>query len=195
MSETLYSVETGTGARVVAKMPKRVDLPEQEIAGLYRGGLSWPQLGERYGVSPVTLARRMAKIGVTSRSDKEAAAIAREAGRVPKTRYWLGKKRSAESRSKQAASISGENNHRWKGGKDDPRRYRKVIEKVECERCLVRSRLAIHHKNGDHYDDRRENLAVLCASCHASVHKQAYWDAVKAGKEPPRSNAPIRWGP
>lgn len=33
----------------------------------------------------------------------------------------------------------------------------------------VEPRLTVNHKNGDTYDCRRENLEVLCDSCHGSL--------------------------
>lgn len=46
----------------------------------------------------------------------------------------------------------------------------------------------------DHYDDRAENLQVLCVSCHISLHKKKYWESIRNGKSPKKSNAPCGWG-
>lgn len=175
-------------------MPARKVLPDLEIAALYRSGLSADEIAERFSVSPPTILRRLRAAGVERRAASEAAAVRVRNGRAVLTRYWTGKQRSAESRSKQAETIRGDGNHRWKGGVSDPREYRKVVAKDRCARCGTTRRLGIHHLNDDHYDNAPENLVVLCVSCHSSVHKQAYWDAVKSGQEPPRSNAPIGWG-
>ena len=45
----------------------------------------------------------------------------------------------------------------------------------------------------DHYDNRPENLQVLCVSCHMSLHKRAYWEAIHNDEDPPVSNGPIGW--
>ena len=43
-----------------------------------------------------------------------------------------------------------------------------------CERCghtpLFDRCLSVHHKNGDHRDNRPENLQTFCLNCHAEVH-------------------------
>jgi len=41
-----------------------------------------------------------------------------------------------------------------------------------CEGCGLNSStpLAVHHKDGNHYDNEIFNLQVLCQSCHAEHH-------------------------
>ena len=93
---------------------------------------------------------------------------------------------------RRVSKIRGEAHYLWSGGKSK-RDYRKGTKKEKCARCGSRTNLCIHHENLDHYDNAPDNLTVLCVSCHASIHKQAYWDAVHTGQKPPRSNAPIGW--
>ncbi|MFQ5491889.1 MAG: hypothetical protein ACE5GE_14320, partial [Phycisphaerae bacterium] len=59
----------------------------------------------------------------------------------------------------------GAAHHNFKHGRAS-RLYRTVIEKDKCRRCGTTESLGIHHKNDDHYDNRLENLEVLCNSCH-----------------------------
>ncbi len=61
------------------------------------------------------------------------------------------------------------------------------------DRCGTKKHLGLHHVDFDHYNDDPSNLAVLCVSCHMSLHKKAYWDAVHDGSEPRRSNGPVGW--
>ena len=103
-------------------------------------------------------------------------------GRIMK---WLGI--PARSRGNWGAR-----NGRFVDGSQS-RMYRKVVVKKTCDLCDSNRDLGIHHKNYDHYDNRKENLQVLCASCHSSVHKTVYWQALREGKEPPCSNGPIGW--
>lgn len=45
----------------------------------------------------------------------------------------------------------------------------------KCESCGYDKNLdilGIHHKNHNHFDNRLENLAVLCANCHSIQHKK-----------------------
>lgn len=56
------------------------------------------------------------------------------------------------------------------------RHRRLVIERLEaqtCERCRLHNDLPIHevhHLNGDHKDNRVENLQVVCPTCHRELH-------------------------
>ena len=38
-----------------------------------------------------------------------------------------------------------------------------------CEVCGYTENLELHHINGDHYDNRIENLQILCPNCHAKT--------------------------
>ena len=58
--------------------------------------------------------------------------------------------------------------------------YRKKIEKRECSRCGSKDQLLVHHKNGNHLDNNKANLEVLCSPCHTSHHKTEYWAKRKA---------------
>lgn len=173
-------------------MPSRKLPPNAEVIALYRSGISCPEIAERFDVAPVTVTSLLRRIGEPRRSAVEAARLRNEQGRANTQSYWLGKKQPAEHVEKRISKIRGENHWLWKGGRER-RPYRGIVEKVECRDCGGKLNLAIHHDNWDHYDNRPENLIVLCVGCHSRVHKQAYWDAVHAGKEPPRSNAPIHW--
>lgn len=58
--------------------------------------------------------------------------------------------------------------------------FNNVIEKKECERCGVEptdiGKLIIHHNDGNNgkmgkpLNNARDNLVVLCKSCHPRVH-------------------------
>lgn len=173
-------------------MPPRKLPPNDAVIAMYRSGMSCGQIAAACGVKAVTVLDLLARIGEPRRSNSEAQRLSFANGREP-SRYWLGKSQPPEMVEKRVRPIRGERHYAWKGGTSDRREYRGVVVKDACARCGGVDRLAIHHLNNDHYDNAQENLQVLCISCHASVHKQAYWDAIHAGVEPPRSNAPINW--
>jgi len=50
------------------------------------------------------------------------------------------------------------------------------LKEEKCECCGLtmwmgkKIPLELHHKNGNHYDNRLENLQVLCSNCHSIAH-------------------------
>ena len=44
------------------------------------------------------------------------------------------------------------------------------IKKSKCEICGYTENLELHHINGNHYDNRLENLQILCPNCHAKTN-------------------------
>lgn len=174
-------------------MPPRKLPPDDELVAMYRSGMSSGEIAEALHVAKGTVTSALWRIGEPARPVHERMRLRSEHGRTNQSRYWLGKKQSAAHVEARLSKIRGEQHYAWKDGVSDPREYRQVIDKEQCARCESVDRLAIHHLNYDHYDNQAENLQVLCLPCHSSVHKQAYWDAIHAGVEPPRSNAPINW--
>lgn len=61
---------------------------------------------------------------------------------------------------------SAERNPMWRGGIQTYRRFRKSA----CERCGTKTKLLVHHKNENRYDNRLENLETLCRRCHQVHH-------------------------
>ena len=159
---------------------------------MYRSGMSSGEIAEKCGVKPVTVLSLLRRISEPRRTTQQAADVREARGRGKPASYWTGKKQPPEMVEKRISKQRGERHYLWKGGRDR-RPYRNMVDKQECESCGIGENLGIHHRNFDHYDNTPENLAVLCVSCHMSLHKKAYWDAVHAGKEPPKSNGPIGW--
>lgn len=174
-------------------MPSRKLPPNEEVVALYRSGLSTGEIAERFGVAPITVISLFRRIGEPRRSLKEAAQQAVRNGRYHGNTFWVGKTQPPDMVEKRVSKIRGDKHWNWKGG-GDTRAYRKKVKKEACARCGTTERLAIHHEDHDHFNDEVTNLTVLCVSCHASVHKKAYWDAIHAGEQPKRGNAPIGWG-
>lgn len=63
---------------------------------------------------------------------------------------------------------------------DAPKLRKKLIEEgikeKKCERCGRTEwmgeeiPLELHHKDGNHYNNKLENLAILCSNCHKQLH-------------------------
>ena len=57
-----------------------------------------------------------------------------------------------------------------------------------CERCETKTRnWNIHHKNCDHFDNRKENLQWVCVPCHAEIHQEI---SKHLGRHPLRDTRP-----
>lgn len=175
-------------------MPKRKLPPNEDLLEMYYSGMSPREIGAKFGCPAVTVDSALRRAGCVFRPLGESQKLRMSRPDYEPSRFWQGKKQSPEHVESRVSKIRGERHYNWRGGASDPRAYRGVVQKDRCERCEATTNLAIHHRDWDHYNDDPENLAILCVSCHSSVHKQAYWDAVHAGKTPPRSNAPIGWG-
>ena len=87
---------------------------------------------------------------------------------------WYGRPHTEESKLKMRNTKSQLlENYEYDPDKEQEEYRRKAIEYYGyvCEVCgCVEGMLVVHHINGDHYDDRIENLVVLCPSCHAKAH-------------------------
>lgn len=77
--------------------------------------------------------------------------------------------------------FSGEKHKLWKNGEST---YRKLLERAKrplnCARCKMNDPrvLAAHHVDGNHRNNKLENLMWLCHNCHLLVHR----DKVEAQK-------------
>ncbi len=171
---------------------KRKLPPDQQVIDWYNSGKSTGEIAEMTGTKPPTVVSLLRKLGVPRRSGVEAARLARAAGRVTTTKYWSGKTQPPDMVERRISKIRGENHWLWKGGADR-RLYRRVKTKDKCDVCGSRLNLGLHHIDFDHFNDAPGNLRVLCVSCHMSLHKQAYWDAIHAGTQPLKSNGKVGW--
>ena len=61
----------------------------------------------------------------------------------------------------------------WGSGQIRRRLIKEGIKEYKCENCKLTEWMGIpiplelHHINGDHYDNRLDNLIILCPNCHA----------------------------
>ncbi len=79
-------------------MSRRIDLPREAIIEAYEEGSSTPELAEAYGVSRVTILKRLREWDVEVR---------------PTGAHWLGKHHTEETKKQISKSLSGYQEHQW----------------------------------------------------------------------------------
>jgi hypothetical protein len=184
----------------------------EDIVRLHQEGLSVRQIADRLGVSKSAISLRMKALGLKSRGKSTSAEwnsrkaeveylyhvrrlsqeqIAAYYGVTQAVIYKVMKRLCIQRRSK---GRRGPEHHHFKDGKSSVV-YRRLVVKDQCRNCEATENLSVHHKNNDHYDNRLENLEVLCESCHISLAKKAWWAAKKAGLPTPKGNGPVGWAP
>lgn len=70
--------------------------------------------------------------------------------------------------------------------------YFEQRENRVCEKCWTDKELQVHHINKNHWDNRIENLMLVCCECHSGLHK---WDKIyqiRNWKHKPRRSIPFR---
>jgi hypothetical protein len=86
----------------------------------------------------------------------------------------------------------GARNGRYKDGSQS-RLYRQMIEKDKCEKCETTEKLGVHHRDGDHFNNKLANLCVLCGSCHSSYHKKLWWNKQDKSKIKRDRTGKFKW--
>ena len=83
------------------------------------------------------------------------------------------KGRKIKSASYQKAPIQQiliENSPHTNSGKLRARLIKEGLKESKCEICGCTESLELHHINGNHQDNRLENLQILCANCHRKTN-------------------------
>jgi hypothetical protein len=65
-----------------------------------------------------------------------------------------------------------------------------MVKCIGCNRTIIDPE--IHHLNGNHLDNSKENRAGICKRCHGAVHNGIYEGNKKAGNGNSRK-APVRF--
>jgi hypothetical protein len=91
-------------------MPKRIELPLEEIKKLYEEEkLSAKVIAKKLGVSRDTILRRLREMGVKIRTSAEQVLIDYKSGRRFPPKFWLGKKQPREMVFRRINRIRGYN--------------------------------------------------------------------------------------
>jgi hypothetical protein len=69
--------------------------------------------------------------------------------------------------------TSNDKNGRWTGGKSGGyifEQCKKVCEKKKCLWCKTDKKLLYHHKDKNRANNDKDNIQVMCCSCHKRLH-------------------------
>ena len=74
---------------------------------------------------------------------------------------------------------TGKNNPNWKGGTDTSKAHTRIAYRTYVRKCAVcgideECVLEVHHVDENHDNNDIDNLIILCANCHARVHRGGY---------------------
>jgi transposase-like protein len=146
-----------------------------ELVSQYESGMTVKALAEKYGVNINTLYYWLKKAGYKSRDSRFKKGInswnfltepekterkeklsARMSRYNPLKNEYTQRKRSADEKRRRGAT--GVLTHREK---------RLVITNAMCcQVCGITYPLTVHHRDGNRFNNKPENLEVVCFNCH-----------------------------
>jgi len=149
-----------------------------EVVSMYKSGMSYREIAATIGRGKSTVRDALKAASHPVRELKDRYRIAREKG-------LLGAKNPP----------CGERNHAYLGVKAR-RGYRLVVPVLTvCEICGTPADLAIHHIDCNPRNNDRDNLKIVCRSCHTTIHrKDRFRRKREIELEQLRTNAPTDAG-
>lgn len=184
----IYSVNTSTISRITAmkrrtrpmEAPTVTDMPVSEMARLYAGGMSTPEIADLAGCSYACIRNHLIKSGVVLRSPKEYMAIA-----GPKN----GEKRrgvprgpmSEDQRRRHSEAMRARMSGR--GYRKDSRGYFTFTRGAVCGRLVhvvlmelvigrpLKDGEVVHHRDGSRDNNALENLQLMTREEHSRIHR------------------------
>lgn len=102
-----------------------------------------------------------------------------------KTKEKLKRLWTIERKIKASYEKQKQKNPMWKHGRYAIRRiiFEEIGKKYICELCGSTQQIEIHHKDKNQYNNKIENIAILCKSCHSKQHRQKkFMDYVRSFK-------------
>lgn len=115
------------------------------------------EISRKIGVKYDTLVIYLRKLKIPYSTNQNRTGIAHHESRVSAIYYIENNKPIASSRLKKKLIEEG-------------------FKEKKCERCGITEwmgeevPLELHHIDGNHYNNKLENLTVLCSNCHKQLH-------------------------
>ena len=104
-----------------------------------------------------------------------------------KTPSQLRKSKSGNTFCSKSCAVSynnshyrtGTNNPNWKDGTSYSKIHTKIAHRTYVDKCAIcgldeECILEVHHIDENHENNDIDNLIILCANCHARVHRGGY---------------------
>lgn len=155
-------------------------------------GMSSPDIAEEYGVTGETIRRWMEEEDIPRRGPSEQVEnsydeeLRQKRSEDAKEQFEDSEQREIRRQAQKGTELSEgakESISEANSGSGISKYHEKALEHYgrECSHCgkteeeekeEVGRELSVHHKNGNKYDNRIENLAVLCSSCHTELHNK-----------------------
>jgi 5-methylcytosine-specific restriction endonuclease McrA len=131
-----------------------IDDAQEEITAQLVSGIPRAEICKQFRCKPATLTARLKRWGINDLKNPQRKGLPHYEQRTPATEY-LGTDKFIKSHNLKLKLIE------------------EGYKKHQCEICLnsewmgLPIPLELHHIDGDHTNNRLENLQVLCPTCHA----------------------------
>lgn len=141
-------------------MNSKLKLIEDNLDGINEAmdnGRPLMEIARNLGVKYNTLKSNLGKLGVEIKTNQNRKGL-----------------KHTESRKKCKDYLNGLHVH---GTVVVRKMIEEGIKERRCEKCKrseydgVDIPLELHHINGNHYDNRMENLMIVCPNCHSIIHR------------------------
>lgn len=161
-------------------MAKRLHVTDEEVAQLYRDThLTSRQLAARFGLGKTTVTRMLRRV---IPADELATLTTDRLRRRPASYGMLGKHHTRERNVKFAAKMRGRFTF-YEGplmvdlrAMNRGRREARLLYPLDGKVCPCGEPATDrHHVDNDPTNNAPENVALLCSSCHISIHARARW--------------------
>lgn len=160
---------------------KDLQVGDEILHSTFQQKQSWVKLGNKNPMKNKEVVQKRVRNTDYKKSGRKISYAIKEKqknGTYKSPWEQLSPQKKEEVRQKLSISKRGIKNPNWGG--DKQKNYNTLKEKVrtekivQCSQCKKSGELHVHHKDKNQYNDNKNNLIVLCKSCHSKAHKNGY---------------------